>query len=359
MRERSWGLKSWLAVCLGMLLSVATTAQPRPPSDTANPGRASAGGGHTVRGKIFLPSGALPDQRIRVTLELTSGGVAGEVFSDSVGNFEFRAVPSNMYRITVHGDGRTYETTQEAVEVSGSFARTFNVQIYLREKNSETVKPKGKTLSAAEFAQADVPKAARKHYERGLRLAREGKTDEARAAYEEALKVFPDYVLALNRIGEQHSRQGRLAEAQAAFERALAISPKYAVSHINLGILMVQMRRYAEAVEQLEAANRADEGYPIAHLYLGLALMEKTPADFERAEREMQKALALGGQEMAQTHLHLFNLYVRQENYHSAVAELEAYLKAAPDAPNASLVRERMVAVRRAAANQPPPPPKQ
>jgi hypothetical protein len=138
MKVQSFSLKSWLQVCLALGVAVTASAQTRPPGDNPTGGRMS-GGGHTVRGKIFLPSGSLPDQRIRVTLELNSGGIAGEVFSDSVGNFEFRSVSSNTYRITVHGDGRSYETTQEQLEVSGNFSRTFTVQVYLREKGGDQV----------------------------------------------------------------------------------------------------------------------------------------------------------------------------------------------------------------------------
>src|SRR5262245_43379738 len=65
---------------------------------------------HSIRGKLFLPSGGLPDQRIRVVLELSTGGIAAETFSDSVGNFEFRSVTNNTYRVTVHSDGHTFET---------------------------------------------------------------------------------------------------------------------------------------------------------------------------------------------------------------------------------------------------------
>src|SRR5262245_58386329 len=86
-----------------------------------NPGRGVA---HTIRGKIFMPSGAPPDQRLRVVLEVNTGGIAGEVFSDSVGNFEFRSLPNGTYKIVAPSDGRVYETAQETVELYGNFSRT-------------------------------------------------------------------------------------------------------------------------------------------------------------------------------------------------------------------------------------------
>src|SRR5262245_15311902 len=102
-------------------------------NNTNSPGR---GVSHTIRGKIYMPSGNPPDQRLRVVLEANTGGVVNEVFSDSVGNFEFRSLPNGAYKIVTPSDGRVYETAQETVELYGNFGRTFSVQIYLKEKSA-------------------------------------------------------------------------------------------------------------------------------------------------------------------------------------------------------------------------------
>ena len=133
---------------------------------------------HSVRGKIYMPSGNLPELRMRVVLEHTAGGIVSETFSDSVGNFEFRGLASNTYRVTVPTDNQTYETSQETVEVSGNFARTFMVQIYLKDKNNaQSVTMKDKLLSPADIQ--EVPKEAKKFYEQGLKLARDKQPEKA------------------------------------------------------------------------------------------------------------------------------------------------------------------------------------
>jgi tetratricopeptide (TPR) repeat protein len=306
---------------------------------------------HSIRGKIFLPSGNVPDQRIRVVLELSTGGVAAETFSDSVGNFEFRSVTSNTYRVTVHSDGRTFETAQETVEVYGNFSRTFNLQVYLREKNTDLGnRPKEKVLSVADTQ--EVPKNAKKAYEKGVKLAREAKPQEAIVAFQEALKTFPDYLHALNKLGEQYLQVNQPAEAQALFEKAIAANNKFALPHINIGILLVNQQRYPEAVEALETGNRLDDSYPMAHLNLGVALMNREPADYERAERELLRALEMGGKNMAQGRLLLFNLYTRQKNHQKAAQQLEGFLKEAPNAPQAEAVRQRLEALKKMLAQQ-------
>jgi tetratricopeptide (TPR) repeat protein len=250
----------------------------------------------------------------------------------------------------VPSDRDVYETTQEQLEVFGNFSRTFMVQIYLKDKNPEFVaKPKNKTISAAEFSQKP-PKAAEKSYEQGLKKVKEGKTAEAIAHFQEALKVFPDYLLALNRLGEQYLISQKPAEAQPFFERALAVNPKFALAHINLGIILYEQKRFPEAIEHLEAANRADESYPMAHLHLGRALMDKNPPDFDRAERALLRAREIGGADLAYVRLHLFNLYLRRQAYDQAVGQLEDYLKDAPNGPHAASVREMLPKIKKQAA---------
>jgi tetratricopeptide (TPR) repeat protein len=340
-----------VSLSLFSMLVVAQTTNRNDP----NAGTGGLRGNHAIRGKIFLPSGRLPEQRIRVVLELVSGGIYSETFSDSVGTFEFRSLPNNTYRIVVAGDGYTYETAQENLEVAGTIARTYPVQMYLREKESKerNISP-NKMVSAAEFTQ-DVPKAAKKSYEQGLKKWKEGKADEAAGHFRAALEVFPDYVPALNKLGEFQVTNQHIAEAEATFRRALEISPKYPQTNINLGMLLTQLKRYPEAIEYLEAANKLDEGFPISHLHLGIALIEQAspaPNDLERAEKAFNKALALGGAQLAPVHKYLFNIHVRRNDYAKAVAALEAYLKVVPNAPDAPQVQEMIARVKKAATAQ-------
>ncbi|HZS04164.1 MAG TPA: tetratricopeptide repeat protein [Blastocatellia bacterium] len=287
-----------------------------------------------------------------MVLELSTGGIAGETFSDSVGNFEFRSVSSNTYRVVVPGDGRVYDTTQEQVEVYGNFSRTFMVQVYLKDKSSEFVaKPKGKTLSAAEFKQK-IPKEAAKLYEKGEKKAREGKPDEAIPLLRESLKAFPDYLLALNKLGEQYLTVQKPAEAQAAFEKALAVDSKFPLAHINLGMLFYHLKNYPEAIKHLVEANHLDESFPMSHLYLGLALMDTQPADLDQAERELLKARTLGGPEMVKVRQHLCNLNLRRRAWDKAAEQLEAYLQEAPNAPDVPAVREMLGKLKKMIAQQ-------
>lgn len=339
-----------------VLMTTLCTAQitPRGSSGTSGPG--SNRGSHSIRGKIFLPNGTAPDIRIHVILEVSTGGVFSETFSDSVGNFEFRSLPTNNYRVVIASDGMNYDSAQEPIEISGSVSRTFTVQIYLREKKRDReLTSNKKMISAGDVAQ-DVPKPAKKSYENGLKKLDAGKLEDAVSNFQEALKIFPDYVMAHDKLGQCYVNQNKFAEAQSEFELALKINPKFPLTLVYLGMLKVRQKQYSEAIELLESANRMDESFAMSHLHLGISFMEK-PAqeagDFEKAEKAFLTALSLGGKNLAQVHKYLFNLYLRRKYYDKAAAELEAYLNDVPNASDAQQIRDMVTNVKKAASEPP------
>lgn len=354
MKKRAAGLiksATQLIILNAVLVGCAATSSAQGnrgnPSNPPPSGRTGGVVSHSIRGKIYLPSGNLPEQRIRVVLELNTGGIAGETFSDSVGNFEFRSLPSNSYRVVVYPDNQSFDTSQETVDLYGNIPRTFMVQVYLKEKSDGRIfKPREKILSVADFQ--EVPKAARKAYEKGLKLAQDNKAESAAERFEAAIIVFPEYLHAINKLGEQYVAMNKPSEAQTMFERAIALNGKFVLPHINLGLLFVNRKSYEEAIKSFEAANALDDTYPMAHFYLGVALLSSSAPDPERAEKELERSLAIGGRNFVAARKYLYNLSLRRSDMVKAAEHLEAYLKDAPDAPDAEEVRQRLLYVKKA-----------
>jgi Tfp pilus assembly protein PilF len=354
MKKRAAGLiksATQLIILYAVLVGCAATSSAQGnrgnPSNPPPSGRTGGVVSHSIRGKIYLPSGNLPEQRIRVVLELNTGGIAGETFSDSVGNFEFRSLPSNSYRVVVYPDNHGFETSRETVDLYGNIPRTFMVQVYLKEKTDGRIfKPQEKILSVADIQ--EVPKAAKKAYEKGLKLAQDDKTEAAAERFEAAIIVFPEYLLAINKLGEQYVAMNKPSEAQTMFERAIALNGKFALPHINLGLLFFNRKSYEEAIKSFEAANALDDTYPMSHFYLGVALLSISAPDPERAEKELERSLSLGGKNFVAARKYLYNLSLRRTDLVKAAEHLEAYLKDAPDAPDAEEVRQRLLYVKKA-----------
>ena len=313
------------------------------------PRTGGTGAAHSIRGKIYLPSGQSPELRLRVVLEVSTGGIFGETFSDSVGNFEFRAIASGNYFLKVQADTKLYEPYTESLEISGSFSRVITPQVYLRARAAD---PRDRLnngiLSVADTQ--EVPKAAKQHYEKALKLAQANQPPAAIEKLQEAIKIFPDYLYALNKLGEQYLQSGQREQAQAHFERAIATNARFALPHIGLGTMFNEQQKFAEAAVHLEAAIKLDDSYPTAQIQLGLALMEKmenAPPDYARAEKALLRGLALGGKDVAYVYMHLFNLHIRQKHYAQAAEQLAAFLRDKPDAPEAPQVRQRLESLKK------------
>lgn len=344
-------LMQFLFVGVIMACAVIVASAQGGQGQNPQPPRSSGPTLHNIRGKIYLPGGNLPSQRIRVVLEVTTGGTAAEAFSDSIGNFEFRSLPGNTYRIVVPGDRQSFDTTQETVEVFGNISRTYSVQIFLKDKDSEvTVKTRDRLIGAADLQ--EVPKNAKKAYDRAVKLAQKNKPEEAIRHLQEALTAFPDYLYAINKLGEQQMGMKNLDEAQKSFERAIAVNTKYAAPHINLGLIHISRQRFSEAIGEFETGNSLDDSYPMCHLNLGLALMSIDPPEFDRAEKEITRAIQMGGKVFAYAYKHLFNMNIRRQDFTKAAQNLEAYLKDAGDASDAADIRKLLERVKQEIARK-------
>ena len=81
----------------------------------------------------------------------------------------------------------------------------------------------------------------------GATSAGRGRTDEAIAHYQEALKIKPEYAEAQYNLGIALAACGRIDEAVEHYQKALEIRPDYAEAHINLGTVLLNQGRRDEA----------------------------------------------------------------------------------------------------------------
>ena len=123
-------------------------------------------------------------------------------------------------------------------------------------------------------------------------LQKEGKLDEALAAWDRALEMEPDDVPALIHRGEILILQGKPDEAVPFLKKALELDPKSTAAKAQLGQAALARRDFPEAVKHLEAAlaespeaNRLH--HPLAMAYRGLD-------DRAKAEEHLAKAGAVG-----------------------------------------------------------------
>jgi tetratricopeptide (TPR) repeat protein len=128
------------------------------------------------------------------------------------------------------------------------------------------------TLAAYQQAIRIKPDFAEAHSNLGNALRDQGKLDEAVTAFRRAIKVRPDYAEAHSNLGLALRDQGKLDEAAAAYREAIRITPDHADAHSNLGALYYEQGKLDEAAAACRQAVRIRSDHAGAHSNLGNAL---------------------------------------------------------------------------------------
>ncbi len=104
----------------------------------------------------------------------------------------------------------------------------------------------------------------------GLLAARAGHLDEAIGDFQEALKLSPDHLIALNNLASAYRQQKHWDDARKTYERALIINPNDAEANYGLGMVFAQNDDTARAFDSLQKALKSRPIYPEALNNLGI-----------------------------------------------------------------------------------------
>lgn len=125
----------------------------------------------------------------------------------------------------------------------------------------------------------------------GMMLKAEGRLDDAKAAYRDAIAAQPDFAEAMNNFGIVLKEEGDLDGAEKAYLEAIAVQPNLVDSYNNLGVVLKVRGKLEEAAAQYRKAIAIRDDYPEAHSNLGSALSALgRPAE---AMHHLRKATAL------------------------------------------------------------------
>jgi Tfp pilus assembly protein PilF/peroxiredoxin len=130
----------------------------------------------------------------------------------------------------------------------------------------------------------------RNYFQYGLELSEQGFDAPAVGAFERVAKLDPT-ALTFHNLGTLYMKRGRPVEARAAFERALELKPDYAEASNSLGALLAQSGEVKAAIDRFRAALEARPDFADALNNLGFALFQTEQP--EQAYELYQKALTL------------------------------------------------------------------
>jgi tetratricopeptide (TPR) repeat protein len=282
----------------------------------------------------LLPGGQPVDRRIKIVLStLRDPGMI--VYTDTGGYFKYEGLSPGAYSLEAVDDSNRYDKGVERVTINR--AERISVQVYLKDKIVTAETPKGEVVSAYAGDQ-NVPGPAKREFDKARQLSKNGMAQEAIEHYKEAIKIYPSFLMAHNDLGVQYLALGKLQNAADEFGAAIDIDPKAFNPRLNLGIVLTQQQKFIEALDQLAQAVSMDSSQASGHFYLGVASLGAD--DLDAAQRELGKALELGGSGYSVAHYHLAGVHLKKGNRDQAIHELETYLTLSPGGDQARQARQ-------------------
>ena len=252
-----------------------------------------------------------------------------------------RTSNSGRYEFVVNNDGRYYVKVyafrydlmddmhevyiQALSAVPGQSGSSFMIEDFYLE-------PKKGGLAEAElaviFAQ-EVPKEAKKLFDTANDQFGKKKAAEGIMSLVEAVKIYPDYYLALQRLTRELLAMGKYVESFQYSRRLVAVNPKSANGYYYMGSALRHLGKEAgkSAVIALTEAARLAPGSSQVLLILGKT--EREQGDVLLAEKHLLAAKKLSSSPNPEIHAELSQLYANDmKNYKAAADELEQYVKA-------------------------------
>jgi Tfp pilus assembly protein PilF len=300
--------------------------------------------GYLVNGTVRLPDGT-PAARVTVRLS-GSSGVDRQAFTDDMGRYEIRDLPRGRYLLSAHNPSAPEQITDVAeVDISRISSIRVTVNLFFRAGTSAESpdKAKGASISVAEASQK-IPRQAQRAFEQALEDRSKGRHDRSLEQFGRALDIFPEYFQALAERGHLFIALGRVTEASADFNRALALNERYEPALRGAGMCEFQQEKFGEAVKHLELAVAAGPGSATSYLFLGISNLALDHRN--EARSALQRALAIDPNGAARAHVHLATLAMKEDRNRDAIAELQAYLSAVPNAPDAARLQAILTKLR-------------
>lgn len=275
-----------------------------------------------IRGRVMLPSGFAAEGYARITLR-NQQSILSTLYTNNSGEFQIRNLSEGIY--FVEAEVTNFEPVVRKVELGRGLM--VDLTFDLKEKKDFALSRLNKVVSEAELRQS-IPAAAKKQYDLGLKSVSKGNFQQAANYFQEALRIYPEYLAARNDLGAQYLKLKQLDDAQKNFELVLASDPKNYNAKFNMGLVQVERHNYTEAIALLNQAVAIDSSRPLARLWIGIAKLEL--GDLDVAETELTRALIMGGEECVAAHYHLARIYKNRGDLTGAARSVQIYIQQAP-----------------------------
>lgn len=246
----------------------------------------------------------------------------------STGRYEFGGLRDGRFTVRVLAFRLDFIDESASVEISTIVSTPgqigngfFNQDFYLRPKKGSLLD----TELSVVFAQ-EVSKDAQKIYENAIKSLSQKKLEEGVVQLREAVKFFPNYYLALHRLGKELFAKGEYGESAQMFLKATEVNLKSATSFYYLGNSLSKLGYNQAAIIALnQAIFLAPSSFQALYI---LGKTEISEGKYTQAEKHLLEAKKFSKVGIPEIHWELAQIYGnKMKKYKEAADELEQYLK--------------------------------
>jgi tetratricopeptide (TPR) repeat protein len=324
-----------LAFCLSIILTLGAVSSPKAQiaaSQNTNPS--------SVSGYVFgTQKSGVGNLLIEIMNEYNR--VIGRTRTDTSGRYFFRGLSSGRYTVRVLTMASEYEEQTQEIEIAGINAVGQQIPDNIQKDFYLSLRKTGSRAPAAPgtlFVES-VPEDAKKLFDQALIDLNEKRTETGIENLRRALKIYPNYFAASERLGLEYLYKDDYADARDAFATATVVNARSFNSWYFLAYTSFGLERNAETVE---AADRALQLVPNSVPTLLLrGLAQRKLKHYDEAERSLTRAKGFDEGKTPDLYWNLALLYAHNlKRYKDAANELETYLRSDPSIPNKDEVRK-------------------
>ncbi len=278
----------------------------------------------TLQGVVKDAKGE-PIENAKVTIESDATNRKFETKTNKKGEYVQIGLPSGVYKVTAEKDKMS--ATNPAQVRQGAQASVNFVLTAVSNLSPEAAKKV-----------VDLQKA----FNEGLEAQKAANYDAAIAAFTKAAEVDPKCTQCYNNIGLGHTSKKDYDKAEAAYKKALEIDANSADSYNGLANIYNAQKKFDLAAEaSAKAVSLAGQlGAPggaggSADALFNQGVILWNAGKVAEAKKQFESAIAADANH-AESHYQLAMALVNEGNLKGAGAEFDAYLKLAPNGPNAA-----------------------
>jgi tetratricopeptide (TPR) repeat protein len=249
-------------------------------------------------------------------------------YTDAGGRYHFPGLSQGVFYIQIEPHGNEYYRQTFRVEMgdimtSGGEKKPVDIQLKPRDLGGSATSAGAGT---SVFHQR-IPTEARQAYDQAFESLQRDDFASAEKSLKRAIKVFPDYHDALDRLGSEYIQRRNYAEAVPLLKHATEVNKNSWHAYYTLGVALSEGGQREEGIAALRRAVELNQQSPNTNMRLGLELA-KDPKTYEEAIQALSRASRLAGKELPDAYFYLASLYTKQEKYAQAAGALESYLSA-------------------------------